>query len=104
MLGEVLNVNTSLVGLADFQATLWFHFRVLLKQILDLLIINFKHGELHLIAHGFILVVLDAPENLITSLWNDTFIGSITDHRVTLTRSGLAVGKQAAVVTGPSVI
>jgi len=53
------------------------------KQVLNLFIIDLKHGELYLIFEILIFVVGNPSENFITSNWNDTFVLAVTHHGVT---------------------
>ena len=74
---------------------------------MHLFIVDFEHGELDLIfsvtsAAG--LAGSNPLENFVACNGNDTFIGPITDHRVTLARARLSVGKETAVIALPRVV
>ena len=107
MLRQALDINGSTWSFSDFETTLWLLLWIGNQQVLNLLIVNFKHGELHLELGviTFICITLgDPPENLITSNRNNALVGAVPNHGITLAGASLAVRKQAAVIALPGIV
>lgn len=78
MLGQVLHVDLTVWRLTNLQATLRSLDRIN-EQVLDALIVNLQHTELHLELLVFIGVQFDAFENFIARDGNNALVGTIAD-------------------------
>ena len=100
MLAKPLYVYLSVV-LPDLQVHLLLGRH---KQVLHLFIVDFKHAELHLLLQVRILVLFNSPEYFIACHWYNSKVLTVADHGIALTTSGLAIGKQTAVVATPGIV
>lgn len=103
MLTQTLDIYGTTLAFSYFKSTLWFQFWID-EQVLHFFVVDFKHGELHLICNTFIFIFCNPFKDLITSKWNDTFVGSIANHGIALARSSLSVSEQTAMESLPSII
>mmetsp|Transcript_64815 Transcript_64815/g.74486 ORF Transcript_64815/g.74486 Transcript_64815/m.74486 type:complete len:200 (+) Transcript_64815:130-729(+) len=102
MLRQTFYENSHNFGFSDLQTS--FSGRILAEQISDTFIINFKHGETDLVTFVRIVILLDTSENVCCRDGDNTLIGSIANHGVTLPRPCLTISEQTAMVTFPSIV
>ena len=98
MFGESFHIHPQSFTLAYFQLVLL----PLAEQVLDGLVVDFQHADLHLEGASAVLVGPDLLENLVADDGDDALVGSVADHGVTLAGSGLSIGEEAAVVALPA--
>lgn len=55
---------------------------ILGEKVLNSLVIYFQHANLDLEGASSILIVVDLLEDRVANDWNESFIGSVADHRV----------------------
>jgi hypothetical protein len=100
---STFHVDTDASALTNFEA--FFRSLGLFdKQVLDFLVIDLEHGSGDLEGLFFITICTDTSEHFLASLGDDALIYSIADHRVRLARPCLPIGKEACVITVPSII
>lgn len=102
-----MDINCTTGRLSDLQTSSRLQFLIRNEQILHFLVVDFEHRKLDLVLGILRLICLtlrNSRENLIASNRHNTLIGSITNHGVTLTRAGLPVREQAAVIAFPGVV
>lgn len=98
---QTLDIDSQSLVLSDFKSIDWSLVGID-EQVLDLFVINLKHGDSHLILTlALFLEPLDSLEELFASHRYNAFVGAIPDHGVWLSGPGLAIGKQAAIESYP---
>lgn len=78
VLAQVLHIHAQRLVLTDFQPALGPAARIN-QQVLDFLIINLDHGELHLVGLGLIGLYADALKDLWAGNGNNTDIRTVAD-------------------------
>lgn len=97
MFVESLDVNSQFFILAYFE----FFFFIFGEQVSNSLVVDFQHTDHDFKALGTVWVSFYLLENLITDNGYNATVGPVTNHGVGLSRTGLAIGKQTAVITLP---
>ena len=94
MLRQPLNIDCTTLTFSYFQASCGFIIRIS-QQILNFLVVDFKHRKLNLILSIRILIWVDSLENLITCNWYNTFVFLITNlQNETLTKFTISKWQQ----------
>ena len=75
---QALDVHSATLALSNFETSWVLLIGVDDEEILDLLIVDFQHGELNLELTCLISVLRNPFENFIAGNWHDTSIFAIT--------------------------
>ena len=97
-----LDINSEQFALPNFKSSSR-SLRAINGEILNMLIIDFQHRHINLIFIPIFLLA-NSLEHLITSNGHNTFILSISDHRIGFPWPRLPIREQAAMITLLSVV
>ena len=103
VLRKTLNVNAECLALADLEAALLALARVD-AEVLDDFVVDLADLRLNFEGDIGVAVFTDASVDLLASLRNNAFVGTVTRHRVRLAGAGLPVSEETGVEALPGVV